>query len=248
MTDPTQLSQLLAGETPGRILAAAMEAFPGAAMACSLGLEDVALVHLASQLPAPPRVFVLDTGRLPPETYDVLAALRRRYRLAIEVYFPRTEAVEAFVTEHGPNAFRDSLELRQACCRIRKVEPLARALAGAPAWITGLRRAQGPTREAIRLFEADPAHGGIIKISPLLDWSLAQVRAFVAEQHIPYNPLHDQGYPSIGCAPCTRAVAPGEDERAGRWWWEQPDHKECGLHRAPAQVAGRPYPESNHDR
>jgi len=233
MTDLETLSRRLEGQPPGAVLAAALDLWPEAALACSLGLEDVALVHLASQLARPPRIFVLDTGRLHPETYDVLAALRRRYGLPIQLYFPEARAVEAFVDANGPNAFRDSLELRRACCRIRKVEPLARALDGAPAWITGLRRAQGPTREASRLFEADPAHGGIVKISPLLDWSLAQVRALVAEQHIPYNPLHDQGYPSIGCAPCTRAVAEGEDERAGRWWWENPEHKECGLHRRP---------------
>jgi len=232
MTDLRELSLRLEGQDPAAILRAALEAYPDAALACSLGLEDVALVHMASLLPSPPRIFVLDTGRLHPETYDVLAALRRRYGLPIETYFPAAAAVEGFVNAHGPNAFRESLELRQACCRIRKVEPLARALRGASAWITGLRRDQGPTRGEVRLFEADPAHDGLVKISPLLAWSLEQVRGYVRDQHIPHNVLHEQGFPSIGCAPCTRAVAEGEDERAGRWWWERPEHKECGLHPA----------------
>lgn len=228
----------LEGADPQAILAATLDRWPAAAMACSLGLEDVALVHMASQLPRPPRCFLLDTGRLNPETYDLLEALRARCGLPIEVYFPRAEAVEAYVNRHGPNAFRDSLALRLACCRIRKVEPLGRALRGADAWITGLRRAQGPTRADLPLAEPDPAHGGIPKVAPLRDWSLDQVRAYVRAQGLPYNPLHDQGYPSIGCAPCTRAVAPGEDERAGRWWWERPEHKECGLH-AKAVPGGR---------
>ena len=238
MTDLRELSLRLEGQEPAAILRAALEAYPDAALACSLGLEDAALVHMASLLPRPPRIFVLDTGRLHPETYDVLAALRRRYGLPIEIYFPEAAAVEGFVNANGPNAFRESLELRQACCRIRKVEPLARALRGASAWITGLRRDQGPTRGEVRLFEADPAHDGMVKISPLLAWSLEQVRGYVRDQHIPHNALHEQGFPSIGCAPCTRAVAEGEDERAGRWWWERPEHKECGLHPARPEPGG----------
>ena len=219
---------------PCERLAEAMARFPGAVMACSLGLEDVALVHMASLLPAPPRIFVLDTGRLHPETYGVLDALRRRYGLPIEIHFPEAPAVEGYVNLHGPDAFRESLELRRECCRIRKVEPLARALRGAPAWITGLRRGQGPTRADLAVFEPDPDHGGIVKVSPLLDWSLEDVKAYVEAHGIPHSPLHAKGYPSIGCAPCTRAVEEGEDERAGRWWWERAEHKECGLHRRPA--------------
>ena len=218
------------GADPVAILAAVMEYCPDAAMACSLGLEDVALVHMASLLPSPPRIFVLDTGRLPPETYGVLTALRARYGLPIATIFPDYRLVEAYVNQHGPDAFRESTDLRRACCAMRKVEPLARALRGASAWITGQRRAQGPTRAGLARFETDQEHGGIVKVNPLLDWSLEETRAYVAAWHIPYNPLHDQGYPSIGCAPCTRAVAPGEDERAGRWWWEQAEGKECGLH------------------
>ena len=200
------------------------------AFACSLGLEDVVLVDLLSRLPKPPRIFFLDTGRLNPETYDTLAALRERYGLAIETYFPRFEAVEAFVNNHGPNAFYESLELRKACCAVRKLEPLSRALTGADAWITGLRSDQAATRMGLEPFEIDNAHHGILKINPLADWSLEQTWAHVRQHDVPYNKLHDQGFPSIGCAPCTRAIAPGEDIRAGRWWWESPEHKECGLH------------------
>jgi phosphoadenosine phosphosulfate reductase len=233
------LSAGLDGADPVEILGQALERYPQAALACSLGLEDVALVHMASLQPKPPRIFVLDTGRLHPETYDVLDALRQRYGLPIEVHFPQAPAVEAYVNTHGPNAFLDSVALRRECCRIRKVEPLSRALAGADAWITGLRRAQGPTRTDLSLFEADPEHGGIVKVSPLLNWSLADALAYVTTWKIPHNPLHHLGYPSIGCAPCTRAIEPGEDERAGRWWWENPDHKECGLHRRPTPGAAR---------
>ena len=225
-----EAGQLPQDGAPSVTLAAVMAHHPHAALACALGLEDVALVHMVSLLPKAPRIFVLDTGRLPQETYGVLTALRARYGLPIEVYFPDFRRVEAYVNEHGPDAFRDSLELRRACCAMRKVEPLARALRGADAWITGQRRAQGPTRQGLARFERDADHGGILKVNPLVDWSLEETRGYVAAWGIPYNPLHDQGYPSIGCAPCTRALAPGEDERAGRWWWERAEGKECGLH------------------
>ena len=213
------------------ILAAALRAFhPHLAFACSLGLEDVAVLDLISRGDPRPRIFTLDTGRLNQETYDTLAALKARYGLPIEVYFPRTEAVQALLTAKGPNGFLESLENRRECCHIRKVEPLGRALAGASAWITGLRREQASSRSAVSPFQWDPANGGLVKVNPLCGWSLDQDWAYVKTHDVPYNPLHDQGYPSIGCAPCTRAVQPGEDVRAGRWWWEQPGHKECGLH------------------
>lgn len=203
------------------------------AFANSLGLEDACLLELISRRPVKPRIFFLDTGRLNPETYDTLERFRDHYGLPIETYFPDRAAVEAFVNAEGPNAFYRSLELRKACCAIRKVEPLKRALAGADAWLTGLRREQGATRIGLGAFEVDWAHGGILKVNPLIGWSYAQTRAFIANHRVPYNPLHDAGYPSLGCAPCTRPVKEGEDLRAGRWWWEQPEHKECGLH-APA--------------
>ena len=225
------LSALLADATPEEVLVATMARYPKAVLACSLGLEDVALVHMASRLAKPPRIFVLDTGRLHPETYDVLDALRQRYGLPIEVFCPQAPALEAYVNLNGPNAFRDSLALRKACCAIRKVEPLSRALQGADAWICGLRRAQGPTRHDLQVFEPDLEHGGIPRVSPLLAWTLEDALAYVSTWKVPHSVLHHQGFPSIGCAPCTRAIAPGEDERAGRWWWERPEHKECGLHR-----------------
>ena len=225
----------------GAVLDAALDAFhPRLACACSLGLEDVAVLHLLWRRARRPRIFFLDTGRLPQETYDTLAAVRARYGLAIEVYCPRTEAVQALVAAKGPNSFYETLENRRECCRIRKVEPLARALAGAAAWITGLRRDQGLTRRALRPFQWDPDHGGLVQVNPLAGWSLDDVRAYLRRHRVPYNPLHDRGYPSLGCAPCTRAVGPGEDPRAGRWWWEAPEHKECGLHPALARAAGPP--------
>ena len=214
------------------ILEAALGAFhPDLAFACSLGLEDVVLLDLIAGREPRPRIFFLDTGRLNQETYDTLAALRARYGLPIEVYCPRREAVEALVAAKGPNSFYESLENRLECCRIRKVEPLGRALAGASAWLTGLRREQAPGRGGLRAFQWDEGNGGLVKVSPLVHWTLEDVWARVRARNLPYNPLHDRGYPSIGCAPCTRAVRPGEDVRSGRWWWEAPEHKECGLHR-----------------
>ena len=207
------------------------------AFACSLGLEDAVLMEMASRRGTRPRAFFLDTGRLHPETYDTLARLRERYGIHIETYFPEAAAVEAFVNSHGPNAFYGSLDLRKACCAIRKVEPLKRALRGAEAWITGLRREQAPSRRALGPFELDWEHGGILKVNPLIGWTFAQVRDHAGSRGIPVNPLHARGYPSIGCAPCTRPVLPGEDLRAGRWWWEQPEHKECGLHAAKKEPA-----------
>lgn len=213
------------------ILDAALEAFhPDLAFACSLGLEDVALLDLIWRREPRPRIFFLDTGRLPQETYDTLAAVKARYGLPIEVYFPRTESLEALLRAKGPNSFLESVENRKECCRIRKVEPLGRALAGAKAWITGLRREQAFTRSGLGAFQWDEGNGGLVKVNPLAHWTLEQVWAYVRTHEVPYNPLHDQGYPSIGCAPCTRAVQPGEEVRSGRWWWEAPEQKECGLH------------------
>ena len=226
-----ELNARAAGAPAEAILALAIRTWPsGLACACSLGLEDVVLVDMIAQGPIRPRVFLLDTGRLHEQTYETLAALRTRYRIPIEIYFPQAEAVQALVTAKGPCSFYESLENRQECCAIRKREPLGRALAGAPAWITGLRREQSPTRAEVRAFEWDAANGGLVKVNPLVDWTLAQVLDYVRSRRVPYNPLHDQGFPSIGCAPCTRAVPAGEDPRSGRWWWERPETRECGLH------------------
>jgi phosphoadenosine phosphosulfate reductase len=199
--------------------------------ACSLGLEDAALLDLISRVAPSTRVFVLDTGRLNPETYDTLARLQARYAIDIELYFPEASAVEAWVQQNGINGFYESLEQRKTCCHVRKVEPLGRALKDASAWITGLRREQAVTRVALNVIEVDQPHGGILKINPLSHWTLDQVWDHIHRFDVPYNPLHDKGFPSIGCAPCTRAIEPGEDIRAGRWWWESSEHKECGLHK-----------------
>lgn len=201
------------------------------AFATSLGLEDQVITHMIASLKLPIRIFTLDTGRLFPETYDLIDRTSAKYGISIEVCFPDYRQVEKMVAEKGINLFYESIENRKLCCGIRKSEPLARALNGCSAWITGLRRQQSVTRHNMQTAEWDELHG-LIKINPLIDWSEAEVKAYVAEHKIPYNTLHDKGFPSIGCQPCTRAVAPGEDIRAGRWWWEQPDQKECGLHKA----------------
>jgi phosphoadenosine phosphosulfate reductase len=206
-------------------------------LASSFGAEDMVILDLLAGLTARPRVFTLDTGRLPQETYDLMDAARRRYRIEIEVVFPDRSAVEAMVRERGLNLFYDSLEARRACCGVRKVEPLGRALDGLAGWITGLRRDQLSTRSETPKIAYDPGRPGLWKVAPLADWSEDQVWAYVRANDVPYNALHDQGYRSIGCAPCTRAVGPGEDPRAGRWWWERPDERECGIHFDP--VTGR---------
>jgi phosphoadenosine phosphosulfate reductase len=176
------------------------------------------------------RIFTLDTGRLNQETYDCMDAIRDRYGVRVEVFFPDAARVENMVHEHGLNLFYKSVEFRKLCCGIRKVEPLNRALRNLDAWMTGLRREQAVTRADVKKVEIDKEHGGIFKINPLVDWTHKQVWDYVRGNNLPYNKLHDVGYPSIGCAPCTRAITPGEDIRAGRWWWENPETKECGLH------------------
>src|SRR3989338_1140915 len=207
------------------------EYYPHIKLASSFGLEDVALIDMISKLSPRIGVFTLDTGRLNEETYEVMDRIRARYDIEIESYFPDRAKVEALERAKGFYSFRQSVENRKECCGIRKVEPLGRALAGLKAWVTGLRREQSVTRSAVEQIEADEAHPGLVKINPLADWTLEQVWDYVKKNQVPYNQLHDRGYPSIGCAPCTRAVKPGEDIRAWRWWWENSEHKECGLHR-----------------
>jgi phosphoadenosine phosphosulfate reductase len=204
---------------------------PRLALACSFQAEESVLIDMMYRLRGSDfRVFSLDTGRLNQETYDCMDAMRERYGIRVEVFFPNTERVEKMVREGGLNLFYRSVEARKMCCDIRKVEPLNRALENLDAWMTGLRREQAPTRTDILKVEVDHGHAGIAKINPLIDWSHKQIWDYIRRNQIPYNKLHDQGYPSIGCAPCTRAVKPGEDLRAGRWWWESPESKECGLH------------------
>jgi len=227
----------LEGREPEEVLTAVSALFGDRiALASSFGAEDVVLVDMLVKVSPRPRVFAIDTGRLPAATYEVMDLVRDRYGIDIEAYFPRGEAVEKLEREQGFHSFRHSLEARHACCGIRKVEPLERALSGLEAWITGLRREQSVTRTEIAVVERDDAHGGIVKVNPLANWTQEQVWEYIRAHHVPYNRLHDEGYPSIGCAPCTRAIAPGEHPRAGRWWWESPGHKECGLH----AVAGTP--------
>ena len=221
----------LESKSPQDVLRWAVETFGNkVALASSFGAEDVAIIDMLVKSTPTPRIFTLDTGRLNQETYDVMDKIREKYKVAIEVMFPKSEAVEAMVREKGLNLFYHSIENRKLCCGIRKVEPLNRALATVDAWITGLRRDQVVTRAGVSKVAIDNDHGGIAKINPLVDWTWEQTLAYVKRNGVPYNVLHDQGYPSIGCAPCTRAIKPGEDFRAGRWWWEQPEQKECGLH------------------
>jgi phosphoadenosine phosphosulfate reductase len=203
--------------------------FSPAVFASSLAAEDMVLTDLILKAGLPIGIFSLDTGRLHPETLAVVDAVKARYDYEITLYHPNAQAVDEYVATNGLNAFYDSVEMRRACCGIRKVEPLGRALAGNKAWVTGQRRAQSTTRAELAVEEADEAHG-MTKFNPLADWSEQDVWDYIRANDVPYNALHDQGFPSIGCAPCTRAVQPGEDVRAGRWWWENPDSKECGLH------------------
>lgn len=200
-------------------------------LACSFSLEDVAIIDLAHKNGLPLGVFAIDTGRLHEETCEVAEVLTERYRLKIQWYFPKHEAIEELEREKGLFSFRESLENRHECCGIRKVEPLSRALAELKGWVTGIRRGQSVTRGDAREIEIDGLNGGIVKINPLIDWNEDELLKYVERERLPVNRLFTQGFRSIGCAPCTRAVQAGEDARAGRWWWENPEHKECGLHR-----------------
>jgi len=204
--------------------------FAPAVFASSFGAEDMVLLDLIVRFAPGIEIFTLDTGRLPEETYALMKKISERYGVKVRAYVPQAESVEEYVQRHGPNAFYESVELRKACCFMRKVEPLKRALEGKKAWVTGLRREQAATRGDIPESEFDKDHG-LYKFNPLYDWTEKEVWAYVRANSVPYNALHDKGYASIGCAPCTRAITPGEDLRAGRWWWEGAQNKECGLHR-----------------
>ena len=210
-------------------LARIAQEFTPAVFASSLAAEDMVLTDLILKARLPIGIFSLETGRLHKETLAMVDKVKEHYGYEIALYRPRNDAVDAYVAQNGLNAFYDSIEMRRECCRIRKVEPLSRALAGNKAWITGQRRAQSTTRSELAVQEDDAAHG-IVKFNPLADWSEQDVWDYLRSNGVPYNALHDQGYPSIGCEPCTRSIQPGEDVRAGRWWWENPDSKECGLH------------------
>jgi len=199
------------------------------ALASSLGAEDQALTHMVLAIKPDARIFILDTGRLHPETYDLIERTMRRYSMHYEILFPNAADVEEMESAHGPNLFFENVENRKLCCGVRKIKPLRRILSTLDAWITGLRKEQSVTRDKIEKIEWDEAND-LIKINPLADWSSKDVWNYIRKHNIPYNILHDRGCPSIGCAPCTRPVEPGEDFRAGRWWWETTEQKECGLH------------------
>ncbi len=216
-------------ETMG-LLGVVLEQFGAkAALASSFGDEDQVIAHMMRQLSSDCQIFTLDTGRLPQETYDLIEKTRKEYGIQIEMVSPDSTLLDEITTNHGPNLFYDSVDFRKLCCHVRKVEPLKRKLSQLDVWICGLRREQSVTRGDLDVIEWDEANG-LIKINPLADWTTEQVWEYIHKYNVPYNKLHDEGFPSIGCAPCTRAIKDGEDIRAGRWWWELPEHKECGLH------------------
>ncbi len=208
----------LAAEFPGKVV-----------FSTSFSWEDQAITHMILTNNIPIEIFTLDTGRLFDETYYVWSRTNEKYNTRIKAYYPQAEELQEYIGENGPNAFYESVQLRKSCCFIRKVEPLRRALAGNELWITGLRAEQSPEREGLPQIEWDESNQ-IIKFHPILDWTVDDVTSFIYSNHIPYNTLHNKGFVSIGCAPCTRAIKAGEDFRAGRWWWENKDSKECGLH------------------
>jgi phosphoadenosine phosphosulfate reductase len=221
----------------------AVTAFSPAAFASSFGAEDMVLLDLLHRLALEVDVFTLDTGRLPEETHALFATARVRFGLPIRVLHPDAAEVDAFVSAHGSNAFYEGIELRKRCCEIRKTRPLRRALQGKRLWITGLRREQSISRAEVPVLAHDDAHG-LMKLNPLADWSDAEVWAYLRRFDVPVNALHARGFPSIGCAPCTRAVRPGDDPRSGRWWWEQAATRECGLHLDPQGRLVRAVEES----
>lgn len=226
-----QLNERFAGRQPQEALAYFTETYKGViALASSLGAEDQVLTDMICKIAPETRIFTLDTGRLFPETYSLIERTNTTYGIKIQVLFPDYREVEKMVRESGVNLFYESVGKRRLCCHIRKLTPLKRAFEGLKIWICGLRHEQSVTRTGNRMVEWDEKNG-LLKLNPLIDWSEEQVWNYIREQGVPYNKLHDRGFPSIGCQPCTRAVRNGEEVRAGRWWWENPEQKECGLHR-----------------
>ncbi len=215
------------------VLTWALDEFhPRIAISASFQAESMVIIDLATKIRPDVHVFTLDTGRLPQATHELIDQVRHRYDIKIDVHAPDSERVRAMVRQHGMNLFTRHQTLRMLCCHIRKVEPLQRALSGLDGWISGLRRDQSANRAQTPKVLIDADHGGIVKVNPLVDWSRDRVWEYIREHKVPYNELYNKGYTSIGCDPCTRAIQPGEDERAGRWWWENSDYKECGLHEA----------------
>ncbi|MDF2768620.1 MAG: putative reductase [Nitrososphaeraceae archaeon] len=242
MLKPTELqikkiAEEMEDKSAMEVLKWAINAYaPKIALASSFGAEDVILIDMMVKInKEKAKIFTLDTGRLNQETYDVMDAIRKKYDIQIEVYFPEQRETEEMVKIKGMNLMYESVENRKLCCEIRKVHPLNRALSKLDGWITGLRREQAITRANIYKLEIDSSHGNIAKINPLADWTNEMIWDYIHKNNVPYNKLHDSGYPSIGCEPCTRAVHRGEDPRAGRWWWENATQKECGLHWDPTK-------------
>lgn len=229
-TIANELNEQLKGKTAQEVVAYFLDNYKEVALSSSLAAEDQALSDVILKHDKSARIFTLDTGRLHPETYDVMDATNLKYNIKIDVYFPNESNVQELYKTQGVNGHYESIEKRKHCCFVRKIEPLKRALKGLDIWFTGLRASQSVTRTEMPLVEYD-ANFDVIKVNPLIDWNEDDVWTYIKENKVPYNKLHDQGFPSIGCAPCTRAVKDGEDIRAGRWWWENPEHKECGLHK-----------------
>lgn len=229
-TIANELNEQLKGKTAQEVVAYFLDNYKEVALSSSLAAEDQALSDVILKHDKSARIFTLDTGRLHPETYDVMDATNLKYNIKIDVYFPNEQNVQELYKTQGVNGHYESIDKRKHCCFVRKIEPLKRALNGLDIWFTGLRASQSVTRTEMPLVEYD-AGFDVIKVNPLINWSEDDVWNYIKENRVPYNKLHDQGFPSIGCAPCTRAVKDGEDIRAGRWWWENPEHKECGLHK-----------------
>lgn len=228
--DIPALNERFKDASPEEVLAYVLKEFKDRiALSSSLSIEDQALTKMIVDIDKSTRIFTLDTGRLFPETYQLIDRTNLTYNIKIEVFFPDYREVQRMVREEGINLFYNSIESRHRCCAIRKLEPLKRAFQGLDAWICGLRHEQSVTRKDMQLIEWDDQHG-MVKINPLINWTEQQVCDYIHQHHVPYNKLFDKGYPSIGCEPCTRAVKPGDDPRSGRWWWEAPDKRECGLH------------------
>ncbi len=230
------LNQQLKDSTAEEILSFFINEFDGKlAFGTSLGAEDQVITDMIAKINKDTKIFTLDTGRVFPETYETLQDTIDKYGIKIDVYFPNSEKVERMVNEKGINLFYKSVENRKMCCHVRKIEPLQRAMTGVDVWVTGIRREQSVTRILTDIVEYDSANGKI-KVNPLVDWTEQDVWDYIKQHGVPYNKLHDKGFPSIGCQPCTRAIGEGEDVRAGRWWWESPEQKECGLHKRNGQL------------
>jgi len=230
-TSIAQFNQQFSGKAPEEVLTYFLQAFNGKiALSSSLSIEDQMLTDLIAKTDPTTRIFTLDTGRLFPETYSLIERTRMKYPITLEVFFPEASEVEKMVKDEGINLFYAGIEQRKRCCNVRKMQPLKRAFQGLEVWICGLRKEQSVTRHDMQMIEWD-AQNQLIKLNPLINFTEEQVWDYIKANQVPYNKLHDKGFPSIGCQPCTRAIQPGEDIRAGRWWWENPEHKECGLHR-----------------